>query len=72
MVLRSMHDDLGHLGVERTIDQLRSRFFWPKMSLEVEQYIKNCGECVTHKSLPQRASPLHQIVSKGSYGPCVH
>lgn len=65
MVLRSMHDDLGHLGVERTLDQVRSRFYWPRMALDVEQHIKNCGECVTHKSLPQRASPLHQILSKG-------
>lgn len=38
-VMRAMHDDLGHLGQERTIDLIRSRFFWPKMSLDVEEYI---------------------------------
>ncbi|XP_028254301.1 uncharacterized protein LOC114429891 [Parambassis ranga] len=65
MVMRAMHDDLGHLGQERTVDLLRSRFFWPKMSVDVEQYIRNCGECVTHKTLPQRAAPLHQITSCG-------
>ena len=41
IVLKAMHDDLGHLGVERTVDQVRSRFFWPKMAKDVEQYIKN-------------------------------
>ncbi len=65
MVMQAMHDDLGHLGQERTVDLLRSRFFWPRMSMQVEEYIKNCGECVTHKTPIQRSAPLHQIVSHG-------
>lgn len=31
VVLRAMHDDLGHLGQERTVDLLRSRFFRPRI-----------------------------------------
>ena len=65
VVLRSLHDDLGHLGVERTINLIRSRFFWPKMSVDVETYIKNCGQCVTYKSPCQRAAALQQISSSG-------
>uniref|UniRef100_A0AAY4AM26 Gypsy retrotransposon integrase-like protein 1 n=1 Tax=Denticeps clupeoides TaxID=299321 RepID=A0AAY4AM26_9TELE len=65
MVMRAMHDDLGHLGQERTIDLIRSRFFWPKMSVDVEEYIKNCGECITHKTPQLRAASLHQIVTHG-------
>lgn len=64
-VLRSMHDDFGHFGVERTLDLIRTRFYWPKMAGNIEQYIKNCGECVTRKTPGQRAAPLHQIVSNG-------
>lgn len=33
--------------------------------MHVEEYIKNCGECVTHKTPIQRAAPLHHIVSHG-------
>ncbi|KAL2092168.1 hypothetical protein ACEWY4_011966 [Coilia grayii] len=65
VVIRAMHDDLGHLGQERTIDLLRSRFFWPRMSVDVEEYIRNCGVCIAHKTPAQRAAPLHQIVSQG-------
>ena len=65
IVLRAMHDDLGHLGQERTVDLLRSRFFWPRMLVDVEEYIRNCVECITHKTPVQRAAPLHQIVSHG-------
>lgn len=46
LVLRSLHDDMGHMGIERTLDLVRSRFFWPKMAMDVEQKIKSCGRCV--------------------------
>ncbi|KAI5616885.1 hypothetical protein C0J50_23556 [Silurus asotus] len=65
VVLKATHDELGHLGIERTTDLLRSRFFWPKLAGDVEQYIKNCGECVTRKTPCHRAAPLHHISSNG-------
>lgn len=65
VVLKSLHDDMGHVGIERTTDLLRTRFYWPKMAEDTEQYIKNCGKCVTRKSPCQRAAPLHQIQSNG-------
>ncbi|XP_076830977.1 uncharacterized protein LOC143476602 [Brachyhypopomus gauderio] len=64
-VLKSLHDDMGHLGVERTIDLLRSRFYWPKMTADAEHYVKDCGECVLRKTPCKRAAPLHQIMSSG-------
>lgn len=64
-VMKALHDDLGHLGVERTLEHLRHRFYWPKMAQEVEQYVRNCGECVARKSSSPRAAPLHHITSSG-------
>uniref|UniRef100_A0A8C2FI69 Gypsy retrotransposon integrase-like protein 1 n=1 Tax=Cyprinus carpio TaxID=7962 RepID=A0A8C2FI69_CYPCA len=64
-VIRSLHDDMGHLGVERTTELVRNRFFWPKMAQEVEKYIKNCGQCVTFKTPCKKSAPLHQITSLG-------
>ncbi|XP_037833479.1 uncharacterized protein LOC119617377 [Kryptolebias marmoratus] len=64
-VCRALHDDMGHLGVERTVELMRERFYWPKMSHTVETYISNCGKCVTWKSPCPRAAPLHQITSAG-------
>lgn len=64
VVLKSMHDDMGHLGIERTTDLVRNRFYWPKMSSEIGKYIQNCGACITRKSPHQRV-PLHQITSSG-------
>ncbi|CAI5671484.1 unnamed protein product [Oreochromis niloticus] len=65
VVLRSVHNDSGHLGIERTLDLLRQRFYWPRMLQDNEQHIKSCGECITRKTPAQRAAPLHQISSSG-------
>lgn len=65
MVLQSLHDDTGHLGVDKTTALVRDRFYWPKMSNEIEQYVKNCGKCILRKAQPQRAAPLKQITSNG-------
>ncbi|KAL1266423.1 hypothetical protein QQF64_002098 [Cirrhinus molitorella] len=61
LVMSSLHDDMGHLGVERTVDLVRSRFYWPRMAADVEQKIKGCGRCVRRKAQPQKAAPLVNI-----------
>lgn len=65
MVLRSLHDECGHMGVERTTELIKDRFYWPRMTAEVEQFIRTCGRCISRKTLPQHASPLNQITSNG-------
>ncbi|KAL6478149.1 hypothetical protein MHYP_G00139840 [Metynnis hypsauchen] len=65
MVLRSLHDECGHLGIEKTAELIKERFYWPKMSSDIERYVKNCGRCIARKTLPQRAAPLNKITSRG-------
>ena len=31
----ALHDDYGHLGMEKTLGLLQERFFWPKMIEDV-------------------------------------
>ncbi|KAG5260494.1 hypothetical protein AALO_G00309360 [Alosa alosa] len=65
VVLHSLHDDMGHLGVERVTQLLRARFYWPKMAHEAEKYVRNCGLCITRKTPAKKAASLHQITSSG-------
>lgn len=60
-VLTSLHDDMGHMGVERTLDLVRSPFFWPRMASDVEKKIKTCNRCIQRKALHERAAPLTNI-----------
>nr|GFB52665.1 putative reverse transcriptase domain-containing protein [Tanacetum cinerariifolium] len=35
----------GHVGADKTVHILRSHFFWPKMSRDVEHFIRRCLPC---------------------------
>ncbi|KAK7886001.1 hypothetical protein WMY93_025622 [Mugilogobius chulae] len=61
VVLKSLHSDMGHMGIERTLDLVRQRFFWPKMAANVEHFVKTCGRCIRRKTPPERAAPLVNI-----------
>ena len=44
--LKGCHDDLGHLGIEITLDLLRDQFFWPGMTEDVTRHIQHCERCL--------------------------
>ncbi|RXN10943.1 Retrovirus-related Pol polyprotein from transposon 412 [Labeo rohita] len=62
-VLRHLHDDLGHMGIDRTLDLVRNRFYWPKMASDVEHKIRTCGRCIRRKVPPEKAAPLVNITT---------
>lgn len=63
LVLKSLHDNTGHLGIDQTIDLVRAHFHWPRMAADVEQKIRTCGRCVRRKALPERSAPLVNITT---------
>ncbi len=48
-ILCYLHDNMGHLGFERTTELIRSRYFWPGMYSYVKRYIKRCKRCTLRK-----------------------
>ena len=61
MAIQGCHDDVGHLGRDRTLQLLRDRFYWPKMYAEVEDWIKRCERCVLRKTPTTQRAPLVNI-----------
>ena len=51
----ALHDDFGHLGMEKMLGLLKDRFFWPKMSEDVRQYIRTCERCIRFKQPVEEA-----------------
>uniref|UniRef100_A0A8C6M880 Gypsy retrotransposon integrase-like protein 1 n=1 Tax=Nothobranchius furzeri TaxID=105023 RepID=A0A8C6M880_NOTFU len=58
-----LHDEVGHLGVERVLHLARARFYWPRMAKSIEEKCRNCPRCFRRKAVPQRAAPLTNISS---------
>ena len=46
------HDELGHLGMDRTLAILQDRVYWPGMSRDVRDHIRTCGRCERFKQQP--------------------
>uniref|UniRef100_A0AAY4BA88 Gypsy retrotransposon integrase-like protein 1 n=1 Tax=Denticeps clupeoides TaxID=299321 RepID=A0AAY4BA88_9TELE len=56
-----LHNDMGHMGIDRTLDLVRNRFYWPRMSADIERKVRTC-ECCTHrKTVLERAAALVNI-----------
>ena len=53
--LEASHDEVGHLGIERTTSLLKDRFCWPGMEDDIEEYIKTCPRCLKFKAILERA-----------------
>lgn len=51
-VLKALHDDYGHLSVDRVLSMARSRLFWPGMANDVKKHIQACRSCALNKDVP--------------------
>lgn len=62
------HDETpgGHGGIRATLDRLRS-YWWPKMALEVREYISSCDNCQRNKV--ERQMPVGTMFSFNSQYP---
>lgn len=49
-VMTSVHDDLGHQGIDKTTAIARQRCYWPGMSREIAEYCRNCQRCTMSKA----------------------
>ena len=55
--MEGCHDNVGHLGIDRTLDLLRDRFYWPHMMEEAQEYVNTCRKCQVAKG-KQQLAPL--------------
>ena len=44
--LNGVHNEMGHLGFDRSFQLLQQRFYWPKMSHDLKQHIQTCLPCL--------------------------
>ena len=64
LVYSELHVKMGHLGVERTVQLAKERFYWPKMADDIKHFITKLCSCVRQKKPHiQHSAPLHTITS---------
>lgn len=61
-ILEGVHDRMGHLGYERTLDLARERCFWVGMASDVKRHLHRCKRCTLRKTAePKGRTPLTSI-----------
>ena len=53
----------GHFGIETTYHQIIQNYYWPRMHMNIEKYIKACDVC-QQKGRTRRNNLLYPIDSK--------
>ena len=48
----------GHMGVRKTLEKIRRRFYWPGQKSDVVKWCSNCIACNSRKSPPRNKAPL--------------
>ena len=50
-LVRNHHDPpaYGHPGIQKTVDLVQRRYWWPTLKKDVVQFVKGCGECQRNK-----------------------
>lgn len=56
-VIKKNHDDCtsGHMGIYKTFERIKSKYYWPKMKADITRYVRKCEICLAHK--PENRSP---------------
>jgi hypothetical protein len=48
----------GHVGVDRTIYNVKQLFYWPNINADVENYIRSCHQCQINKASTHKPAGL--------------
>ena len=68
LVLKELHVEMGHLGVDRLVDLARSRFYRPHMYDDIEQFVKRKCRCIKQqKPNTTTKAPLHNVVTSAPF-----
>ncbi|VDI75256.1 Hypothetical predicted protein [Mytilus galloprovincialis] len=66
-ILTLAHDDVsgGHLGITKTVQKVRQRFYWVNLQSDVTDWIKSCPICFARKNPPRKNSAEMENIRVG-------
>ena len=62
-LLNSFHDNLGHLGVYKCSSMIKTRFFWPQMLKDINDYVSRCRLCIQFKEKNGKNNAMVQQIA---------
>lgn len=65
-VIQTFHDDVGHVGLEKTMDLLTKVYWFPRMRAIVKNHISNCIKCITYSVPSGKSESRLHLYEKGT------
>lgn len=56
-VIEQAHNDVGHMGMSKTLNRVHEHFRWPGMAADVYEFVNRCAPCMTNRTRRERPSP---------------
>ena len=64
LILKQLHDEMGHQGAERVTSLVRDRFYWPHMQKDIEKYTTSACHCLKQRKPAKKTkAPLNPILT---------
>ena len=64
LIYKHLHEEMGHLGVKRTVQLARDQFYWPHMSRDIKHHVTYVCHCLKRKKpAVQPRAPSHSTVT---------
>lgn len=69
-VIRLHHDlpTAGHAGVKKTMLRIMEKFYWPKMKIDVNRFIRACDACSKRSDYGKTKAPLGKFEESTEFG----
>ena len=63
VILREIHSSVasGHLGIIKTTDRIKQKYYWAGQSSDIKQWCKNCTVCGSRNMPPRHGALLQQL-----------
>ena len=58
-VVEQYHDKNGHMGIDKTFEAVRNKYYWPNMFKEIYAYVTTCVACQT-RNLKKVRAPMQE------------
>ena len=58
---------MAHVGANKTIDLIRSRYVWPKMKSEIRRWTRECHRCQAYKISRHTKAKLGSLPDRGRF-----